>query len=206
MKITLQPSQQLWFISDTHYCHRNIVRGISEWTPNRGQRDFDTLDEMNDTLVNNINTLVQPNDILFHLGDWSFQGREKVGEFRDRLNVRDIRLVLGNHDERIRNDKKGEFGHLFTKTYRMTELTVMNQVFVLSHYPLATYSGVGKGFMHLHGHCHSTPERRFGKGKMMDIGVDGHNLLPYTVEEVIDLLKDRPMDDYIGDYHLYEGL
>lgn len=206
MKIHLNPSQQLFVTSDTHYAHRNIVRGISEWEPGRGQRDFDTLDEMNDELVQLINVFVQPNDILFHLGDWSFQGKDKVIEFRERLNVKDIRLVLGNHDERIRTDKKDGLQNLFTKTYKMTEMTVMGQTFVLSHYPYATYSGVGRGFMHLHGHCHKKPDKRFGKGKMMDIGVDGHSLMPYNIEEVILLLKDRPMDDFIGDYHLSEGL
>ena len=41
----------LWFTSDTHYSHKNICRGVSNW--DSGYRDFDSLDEMNDAIIKN---------------------------------------------------------------------------------------------------------------------------------------------------------
>lgn len=48
-----------WITSDTHYNHTNICRGVSTWEDGRGTRDFQTLEEMNSTLVHNINSKVQ---------------------------------------------------------------------------------------------------------------------------------------------------
>ena len=94
----------IYFTSDTHYQHKNICRGVSDWEENEGNqrtRNFKTLEEMNDTLVNNINSLVKENDTLWHLGDWSFGGYEQIKIFRDRLNCKNINLVFGNHDQHI---------------------------------------------------------------------------------------------------------
>mgnify|MGYP003704315713 CR=1 FL=1 len=55
MKINLDKGQQIWFTSDTHYSHTNIVRGVSRWTDLDKTRDFDTVEHMNDVIVNNIN-------------------------------------------------------------------------------------------------------------------------------------------------------
>lgn len=91
----------IWFTSDLHYNHRNIVKGISEWTDKSGCRNFQTLEEMNQTLVDNINDNVKENDILYCLGDWSFRGKNSIYEFRKQLNVKTIHLILGNHDLHI---------------------------------------------------------------------------------------------------------
>lgn len=103
----------IWFTSDTHYHHKNIVRGVTEWAgdPAKGAasvqrtRDFKTLEEHDDTLVKNINAVVKPDDILYCLGDWSFGGLEQVWEFRKRLNCRNIHLIFGNHDHHIERNR-----------------------------------------------------------------------------------------------------
>jgi len=94
-----------FFTSDTHFHHKNIVAGTSEWDDKRECRDFDTLEEHNAKLVQNINALVKPNDILYHLGDWSFGGVERIWEFRKQLHCKNIHLILGNHDHHIENNK-----------------------------------------------------------------------------------------------------
>ena len=64
MKLKLNQNQRVFFTSDTHYNHTNICEGVSNWGPESYKRQFQTLDQMNAVLVNNINTFVQPNDIL----------------------------------------------------------------------------------------------------------------------------------------------
>jgi len=86
MKIELKQEQRLWFTSDTHYNHTNICRATTRWTDaDSVTRDFSSLQKMNETLVSNINKYVQQDDILIHLGDWSFGGFESIKEFRDRI-------------------------------------------------------------------------------------------------------------------------
>lgn len=207
MTVTLKESQQLWISSDFHYHHRNIVAGVTSWTPGRGQRPFQTLEEMNERLVQTLNTNVAAGDILVCLGDWAFGNANRAREFREQINCTDIRLVLGNHDHDIRRNK-GDLQTLFTKVCTMVDMRVQGQDFVLLHYPLAVWDGIGRGVMHLHGHSHRRPEKRFGPGRMMDVGLDGHpDFCPYNVEEIIDLLKDRPLAGLLpGDYHELEGL
>lgn len=100
---------KIWFTSDTHYNHKNICRGTSTWDLSeeihQKTRDFDTIEEMNDYIVKGINDNVKENDILYHLGDWSFGGIDSIWEFRRRIKCKNIHLVLGNHDHHIENNR-----------------------------------------------------------------------------------------------------
>ena len=77
----------IWFISDTHFGHKNICYGVSEWENKiTNTRPFNSLEEMNWAIVNSINNYVKEDDILYHLGDWSFGGIENIWNFRKRCN------------------------------------------------------------------------------------------------------------------------
>jgi calcineurin-like phosphoesterase family protein len=83
-----------------------MCRGVTKWdisTPRglEAVRDFETLEEMNNSLVKNINDNVNENDWLIHMGDWSFGGFERIEEFRSMINCKNIVLILGNHDHHI---------------------------------------------------------------------------------------------------------
>jgi len=119
----MKKEQTIFVTSDTHYNHANICRGTSNWTADNSKnpnetRDFNTIEEMNDAIVNAINSRVGEDDILYHLGDWSFGGWQNIWEFRKRINCKTIHLILGNHDDHIRKDKffphleKDEFGNI----------------------------------------------------------------------------------------------
>lgn len=108
-KITLKPGQKVFFSSDFHYAHKNICRGTSSWNlddhgDSDAVRDFDTLDQMNDAIVNGINNMVGQDDWLVCLGDWSFAGIENIWKFRRRIICNNIILIVGNHDHHIVNN------------------------------------------------------------------------------------------------------
>lgn len=105
MKIKQEQGQKIWFTSDTHYQHKNICRDVSNWPESKWTRDYDILEEMNNIIVNSINLNVMEDDILFHLGDWSFGGFEMIEEFRNRIVCKNIHLILGNHDHHIERNK-----------------------------------------------------------------------------------------------------
>jgi len=95
----------IWFTSDTHYNHKNICRGVSEWKDKETTaRDFEHLAHMNYRLVRNINSVVMQDDILYHLGDWSFGGIESIWQFRQQIYCKNIHLITGNHDQHIKKN------------------------------------------------------------------------------------------------------
>jgi len=99
---------QLYFTSDTHFGHTNIAsKNTSKWK--EGYRHYDSLEEMNQDIVKAINQTVKEEDILYHLGDWSFGGIENIWKFRKQINCKNIHLILGNHDHHI------EEGDIVTK-------------------------------------------------------------------------------------------
>ncbi len=207
MKIKLEPTQQLYFTSDTHYMHTNICRGTTRWSNAEDiTRDFDTLDQMNDRIVNGINAAVGQDDILFHLGDWSFGGFEMIEQFRNRINCRNIHIILGNHDHHIERDREGIRG-LFTSVNQYLELEVKGkdweQNYVLMHYPIISWNKMNDGVIHLHGHVHLSANRRIGKGKTMDVGVDGNGLDPLHTSDIKRLMKDQPIKSgFEFDHHI----
>ena len=108
MKVTLQKGQKAFFTSDTHFHHKNICEGLSDWDREKNAhqfRPFNTLEELDKTLVENINSTVGEDDVLIHLGDWSFGGKEQIWEFRKQIKCKNIHLILGNHDHHIERDK-----------------------------------------------------------------------------------------------------
>jgi calcineurin-like phosphoesterase family protein len=207
MKIKLEPTQQLYFTSDTHYMHTNICRGTTRWSnADDFCRDFDTLDQMNDRIVNGINLVVGQDDILFHLGDWSFGGFEMIEQFRNRINCRNIHLILGNHDHHIERDRE-DIRRLFTSVNQYLELEVKGkdweQNYVLMHYPIISWNKMNDGVIHLHGHVHLSADRRIGKGKTMDVGVDGNGLNPLHTSDIKRLMNNQPIKSgFEFDHHI----
>ena len=200
MKLVLEKGQQLFFTSDTHYSHSNICSATTNWSVNDGYaRKFDSLEDMNQRLVDNINFLVQEDDILIHLGDWSFGGFDKIEEFRSKINCKNIHLVLGNHDHHIERNKEG-VQRLFSSVQHYLELEVVRPLtksmnekfkFVCMHYPIASWHDMNQGVIHLHGHVHLPYHLRIADGKAMDVGVDGNGLEPISLDEVLSIMKDR---------------
>ena len=204
MKIVLEKGQNLFFTSDTHYNHSNICRATTRWTDaDNVTRDFKSLDHMNDTIVNNINEVVGENDILIHLGDWSFGGFEMIEEFRNRIICKNVHLVLGNHDHHIERNKDN-IQRLFSSVNHYINLDVrchsfikkgeMHKFrFVLMHFPIASWDGMNDNVIHLHGHVHLPKHQRIAEGRAMDVGVDGNDMYPVGIFGVLNLLKNQPI-------------
>jgi calcineurin-like phosphoesterase family protein len=76
-----------WFTSDLHLGHWNC-----NFFCNRG---FKTLTEMNDSIIDNINSYVKENDKLYIIGDliWTTENYDIL----KRFNCKNIYLIRGNH-------------------------------------------------------------------------------------------------------------
>lgn len=82
----------IWFTSDTHFGHENVLKFTD--------RPWETIWQMNDAIVDNINGRVAVDDELYILGDFSFKmtAQDTYG-LRKRIACRRIHLVPGNHDK-----------------------------------------------------------------------------------------------------------
>ena len=205
--IKIDNDRKVWIISDTHFGHKNICRGVTEWrlpdgsVPIHQTRDFSNIGEMNDAIVHGINSVVGQDDVLIHLGDWSFGGFENVKIFRDRIVCQEIHLILGNHDHHIENNR-GDCQELFTSVNHYTKLMYKFDTLVLMHYPIDSWDGLNKGHIHLHGHVHLPTGKIFGKGRRMDVGIDGSLFFaPYSLDNVIKIVKLREIKSNMDDDH-----
>jgi calcineurin-like phosphoesterase family protein len=206
--IKIDLNTNVCILSDPHYNHKNICRGVTNWRTQDGEipvdstRDFQTIEQMNQRLVDGINHFVGQDDTLIMLGDVSFGGFDNIGIFLERLVCHNIHLILGNHDHHIENNRDFVQGR-FLSVQHYLEVNIEGQDFVLCHYPLQSWHGLAKGVIHLHGHVHLGPERKFGNGKKMDVGVDGNGLDPYDISDIIKMMDKRPIgSDMEDDHHL----
>ena len=198
----------VWITSDTHYSHKNICRGVTNWRTKDGKipiestRDFNTIEDMNSVIVDNINSKIGPNDTLIHLGDFSFGGFDKIGQFLDRLVCKNIHLVLGNHDHHIKNNRENIHDR-FLSVQNYLEVNIGGANFVLSHYPLCSWNQLSKGAIQLHGHVHLPTNKKWGNGKRLDVGVDGNNYQPYKLTEIVHMMDRREVrSEIVNDHHL----
>jgi calcineurin-like phosphoesterase family protein len=212
--IKLDDKVKVWITSDTHYGHTNICRGVTNWRmpdgsiPQSQTRPFDNLDHMNAAIVDSLNHYVGQDDVLIHLGDWSFGGFENIEEFHNRLICKNIHLVLGNHDHHI-DRNRGDVRNLFKSVSWFEQFQYQGETIECCHYPISSWNGLRKGRIHLHGHCHLPANKKISNGRRMDVGLDGSlGFIPYDLHDTIKMLRKLPIGSEMGsdDHHMDEML
>jgi calcineurin-like phosphoesterase family protein len=174
---------ETWFTSDHHFGHTNILKYEKEARP------FETVEEMNEALIDRWNAVVRDNDMVFHLGDFAF-GKHHIS-LAGRLKGRK-KLVLGNHDTYANRC----YLHYFEKLYGMTYWKNC----LLSHMPVHP-NGLGKRWLlNVHGHLHSknmmAPFYDMAEviGAIQDqnyfnVSVEQNNLTPINADVIMERVK-----------------
>lgn len=156
---------------------------------------------MDEALINNWNSVVKKDDIVFHLGDFAFAPNYRWKEILSKLNGR-IYLIIGNHDK-SRWPGDSVMG-LFAGVYNQIELKIDNQYHIyLNHYPFLCYAGTYRNpkycTIQLYGHVHTHPNSN-GKDdervKMTfpyqyDVGVDNNNYTPISWQQVQEIIHKQ---------------
>jgi len=176
--MTLDP-ENTFFTADTHLRHKNILR----YQPNRKYSD---INEMNEALIRNWNSIVPECATVIHHGDFAFASKTKIKEYRERLNGRII-ITLGNHDHYSELvDAFGRENIFDSKVYR-----VGSQLIHSCHFPMASWIDAEDGSWQLHGHYHGhkVDDTMY---KRMDVGIDTHpEHRPYTFSEIQRFMSKR---------------
>lgn len=204
LQIALEQNQKIFFTSDTHYGHKNVL--------NFCHRPWENIKDMNDGLVDSWNRVVGHNDIVFILGDFVwFSDSRAIAKILNKLNGKHIYIILGNHDKlsgfkRIDTSRVTILSDIVHLYISHPKLNFVQEV-ICSHYPLMTWSHREKGSINLHGHIHSgkLSERNTDIdlpswiGQQYDIGVDNNDYKPIELTEVLHKLnfeKNQPPTDY----------
>jgi calcineurin-like phosphoesterase family protein len=137
---------RIFVVSDTHFGHVNILRFKND-VDKPIRPNFKDVDDMNEVMIRNWNSVVTPQDKVYHLGDVFFGPKDKADSILSRLNGKK-RLILGNHD-----DGKSEVLHKHFQKIMMWRIFKEYST-VLSHVPLhETTLHEGSQF-NVHGHIH----------------------------------------------------
>lgn len=178
----------IYFTSDTHFFHERVIEYSS--------RPFNTVYEMNEALVTNWNAHVQPDDIVWHLGDFALKcNYTQTEKILHRLNG-NIHFIYGNHDKIIeKNQDKLLSSGLLKSIQHYKEFEYNGYRFVLFHYALRTWHWAFRGTIHCFGHSHNKlpPFKR-----SLDVGVDSTVITteyrPVSIDEIITWAEQQKED------------
>lgn len=168
----------IWFTADTHFQHKFMadLRGIGR----------DKLEEHDEMLIEKWNSVITGQDEVFHLGDFSWASYEKNRHIFRALKGRRKHLVRGNHDGNNVVDLP------WSSVDDLLHFRFNNNSFALCHYPMLTWRNAHKGAFHLHGHSHGNGN--WAESTRLDVGVDTHDFMPYSLEEVLEIMATREYD------------
>ena len=172
-----------FFTADTHFFHKNVIDYCS--------RPFDDMYEMNSVMVKNWNSVVGKNDVVYHLGDFAITGsnRRLLEDVILSLNG-NIHLVIGSHEKCAL-----KFKHRFASVKDTMQITIEKQMLFGFHYCCKTWPRSHYGSWHIHGHSHGgLNDYAAGEGKIYDVGVDINNFTPISYDQIIEIMKTRPLN------------
>ena len=190
----MEKQKQIWFTSDTHFGHANIIRF--------SKRPFKDVQQMDAMLIKNWNSVVGYQDDVYHLGDFSLTSAERSLRILEQLNG-NIHLIKGNHEKSVL--EKSFTRDKFAWIKDMYELKVDDpdarggrRSIVLLHYAMKVWNKSHHGAWHLYGHSHgSLPDEI--NSLSFDVGVDSHNYFPISYDDVKRIMKTKvfkPIDHH----------
>lgn len=184
-------NSKFYFISDTHFNHKNIIKYCN--------RPFENIDEMNKVLIENWNNTVTDFDTIFHLGDVALTSESEMRELIPKLKGKKI-LVKGNHDK-----KSNEFfRNVGFGIIPENPLKLNKEKLILSHKPLKD-TEIPDGYVNVHGHIHNNPlhkinpetnemeypEELYSDKLHFNVSVDVIDFKPISLEELLKRLEER---------------
>lgn len=180
----------IWLTADEHYWHKSII--------DHCKRPFATIEEMNDELVLRHNTLVAPEDIVWHVGDFCWKASQ-VETMVSCLNGRHI-LIGGNHEKMFTLEQAVRRTGLFT---RRGFVAVTHEIkldihggqdyqTLVAHLPPVEFAGEDPRYLderhkaseYEHFVCGHVHERWKRNGKCLNVGVDQWDFAPVDLDTV----------------------
>ena len=174
----------IYFTSDLHLGHDKPF--IYE------PRGFENVEDMNQTIIKNINRVVSYDDDLYILGDLILGNLEEGKKLLKQIPGK-VHVILGNHD----TQQKIDFYKSLGWDCQWGLLTKINGYSILmSHWPTKTqnfdFKPLKREVINLHGHTHQSTNWTANEFCMYHVGLDSHYCHPVLFEDIIkDIIEDR---------------
>jgi calcineurin-like phosphoesterase family protein len=165
---------KVWLYSDPHLYHQNIIKYEN--------RPFKNVEEMNEVLLSNYNSLVRKDDKVFWLGDVGIGNKEKIKNIVNKFNGNKI-LIMGNHD---RKNIHWHYDCGFKEVYKYP--IIYNQFYILSHKPV--YISENMPYVNCYGHLHSKIVES-DHNQYFNCCVENHNYKPILFTDVASMYTDK---------------
>ena len=191
--IKYKDGSKIFFTSDSHFFHENIMKFC--------HRPFKTIEEQDQTLIENWNKVVPQDGLVFHLGDFAWGGYQAWKKIIEQLNG-EIILIKGNHDMKNGPQSKEQYDSLFKFHAQQMRIEIEGRKLYLNHFPFLCYGGTYRDKNGLEfqpfGHCHISNINSRNTGKdftrcidmlfptQYDVGVDFNNFTPISWYELND--------------------
>jgi len=171
----------VWFTSDTHYGHSNVIKYCD--------RPFANAKEMDETLIENYNSVITNEDYVYHLGDFCFKGGKDASSIFNKLNGKKKFLIKGNHDAKqtLKLPWDGVYDVLYLKIRTIPNHQDDPTEIFLSHYAHRVWNKAHHGSFHCFGHSHNSLSPH---GKSFDCGVDAWNYFPISLLQVKERMEN----------------
>lgn len=165
-----------YFTADEHYGHKKILE--------YSNRPFSSVEEMDEAIINNHNSMVYPNDITIHAGDFTLWKNLKgiYEKYINRLKGKHI-FLSGSHDYWLNGDK-----HINQIWEKNISYDGKKYYVVVCHYAMHTWARSHYNSFHLFGHSHGNLQV---DGKRYDCGVDNNNYYPVSMKQIIDIMRSK---------------
>jgi calcineurin-like phosphoesterase family protein len=171
---------KIFVTSDNHWHHNNIRFHCN--------RPFDSVEEMNETMIERWNKVVKINDTVYHLGDFSLsKNQDEIKSIFKKLNG-SISIIRGNHDY-LKDGAYYKIGFKDVSYYK--ELKLNKQLYCMSHYPFLTWRNAHHGSINLTAHSHGSLNSVHEQTRRLDVGVDNFDFYPISIEQINEIMKDR---------------
>lgn len=175
-----------FFSSDYHFGHKNILK--------YDNRPFKTIEEHDEAIIANHNSVVGVNDDFYYLGDFCFNKRAE--EYFARLNGNKF-FIRGNHDNSQMVRLYKQYG---TYLGNLEEITIEGQLISLCHYSMLVWNKSHRGAWQLYGHSHhNLPDNIHSMSFDVGVNGDGYNYTPLSFNQVKAIMakKDyKPIDHH----------
>lgn len=176
------------FISDLHLFHRPEFC----WGP----RGFSSVEEMNEAIVSNWNSVVADDDEVYVLGDCILNDNEGGIELLKQLKGH-IYIIAGNHDTDARIELYKQLDNVEYLGFAH-RLKYKKYHFFLCHYPVLCDNyddteSLKTKMICLCGHTHTKDpfiDMKKGLGIIYHVDADAHNCTPVSIEQIIQDIKE----------------
>ena len=169
-----------YFVSDSHFGHLNILTFKDD--DGKLLRSFPSIEEHDNLIIDNINTLVRNCDKLYILGDVAMNRR--CLSILDRIITKKRILIKGNHDIFKLKDYTPYFTDV--RAYKI----MPKHGIIFSHIPIHPDGLEGRFNLNVHGHYHAN---KIDDKRYMNICPEQIGFLPIELEEILEIKKDREL-------------